>query len=98
MNQYLEISLRAFIGPERNDWSKYLDALALSYNSSPHTTTGFSPAYLLRGFMPITGATIIHSSEAIPQIFQQDNVSDKSALRPEASKMVELFQAECHRA
>ena len=46
--------------------------------------------------MPITGATIIHSSEAIPRISQQENVSDKSALRPEASKMVELLQAERH--
>ena len=47
MNQGLEISIRAYIGPERDDWSDLLDVLALSYNTSPHTATGFTPAYLL---------------------------------------------------
>ena len=47
LNQGLEISIRAYIGPDRDNWSKILDALSLSYNSSTHTATGFSPAYLL---------------------------------------------------
>jgi len=44
MNQTLEISLRAYIGPDRDDWTSSLDGLALSYNSTPHTATGFAPA------------------------------------------------------
>ncbi|KAI5886074.1 uncharacterized protein SCHCODRAFT_01162345, partial [Schizophyllum commune H4-8] len=52
VNQYLEIALRAYIGPSRDDWSELLDPLALSYNTSPHTSSGFSPAYLLRGYQP----------------------------------------------
>jgi hypothetical protein len=49
MNQSLEISLRAYIGPKRDNWVSSLNGLALSYNSTPHTATSFSPAYLLRG-------------------------------------------------
>jgi len=39
MNQTLEISLRAYIGPDRDDWVSSLDGLALSYNSTHHTAT-----------------------------------------------------------
>ena len=49
-NQSLEISLRAYIGPKQDNWVGSLNGLALSYNSTPHTVTGFSPAYLLRGY------------------------------------------------
>src|ERR1700691_966196 len=61
LNQSLEILLRAYVGPSRDDWAKHLDALSLSYNSTPHTATGFAPAYLLRGYTPVTGSTILHS-------------------------------------
>ena len=40
-NQSLKISLRAYVGLSRNDWVNYLDALALSYNTTPHMATGF---------------------------------------------------------
>ena len=36
LNQSLEISLHAYVGPSRNDWVNYLDALALSYNTTSH--------------------------------------------------------------
>src|ERR1700683_4779011 len=65
LNQSLEISLWAYIGPSCNDWAKHLDALSLSYNSTPHTATGFTPAYLLRGYTPVTGSTILHLLELI---------------------------------
>src|SRR6202034_788094 len=58
MNQTLEISLRAYIGPNRDNWVLSLDGLALSYNSTPHTATGFAPAYLLRGYVLITGSSL----------------------------------------
>jgi hypothetical protein len=47
LNQSLEISLHAYVGPSRDNWASYLDVLALSYNSMPHTATGYAPAYLL---------------------------------------------------
>jgi hypothetical protein len=67
MNQGLEIALRAYVGPDRDDWSDKLDGLALSYNSSPHTATGFAPAYLLRGYQPVTGSTLLQGGEFIPR-------------------------------
>src|SRR5258705_336951 len=45
LNQSLEISLRSYIGPSRDDWAQYLDALALSYNSTPHIATRFAPEF-----------------------------------------------------
>lgn len=33
LNQSLEISLRAYVGPSKDDWASYLDVLALLYNS-----------------------------------------------------------------
>ena len=35
LNQSLEISLRAYVSPSRNDWVSYLDTLELSYNMTP---------------------------------------------------------------
>ena len=66
MNQSLEISLRAYIGPKRDNWVRSLNGLALSYNSTPHTATGFLPAYLLRGYIPVTGSSLLHSPDSIP--------------------------------
>ena len=47
LNQTLEIALCTYIGPSRDDWEQHLD---VTYNSSPHTATRFSPAYPLCGF------------------------------------------------
>ena len=52
MNQILEIALHAYVGIERDDWDKYLDGLTLSYNSTPHSATGFAPSFLLFGYQP----------------------------------------------
>lgn len=58
MNQNLEIALRAYVGNDRDDWSEYLDALKLAYNTSKHSSTKFAPAYLLRGYQPRTGLNL----------------------------------------
>ena len=67
MNQTLKISLRACIRPDQNDCTSSLDGLALSYNSTPHIATGFAPAYLLRGYILITGSSLIHSPVLSPK-------------------------------
>ncbi|TFY69430.1 hypothetical protein EVJ58_g442 [Rhodofomes roseus] len=67
LNQTLEISLRAYIGPTRDDWSDHVGPLQLSYNSTPHSATGFAPAYLLRGYHPITASKLLHSPESVQQ-------------------------------
>jgi hypothetical protein len=110
LNQNLEISLRAYIGPSRDNWSSHLNGLALAYNST-HTATGFAPAYLLRGYTPITGTTLLHSPTSIPRptgspasdilhcgVIIDSNIDNKEALQPEVEEMVEQFTAEWHRA
>src|SRR6202050_4175362 len=103
MNQTLEISLRAYIGPNRDNWVASLDSLALSYNSTPHTATGFAPAYLLQGYVPVTGSSLLHSLESIQRPLGQlkggalDTLGEE-ALRPEALEMVEQFSAKRHQA
>jgi hypothetical protein len=106
MNQSLEISLRAYIGPKRDNWVGSLNGLALSYNSTPHTATGFSPAYLLRGYVPITGSSLLHSPDSIPRNYSLEphgeeitpEIADNTTLRPEALEMIELFKAERQQA
>ena len=98
MNQALEISIRAYIGPERDDWSDLLDALALSYNTSPHTATGFSPAYLLRGYHPITGSTLLMSPQAIERDDIQESSTRHEVLDEKALHLTEGFEAERRKA
>ena len=98
MNQGLEISIRAYIGPERDDWSNLLDVLALSYNTSPHTATGFSPAYLLRGYHPITGSTLLNNPEAIGRDDIRENSTTHEALDENALHLTEAFGAERRKA
>lgn len=99
LNQGLEISIRAYIGPDRDDWSKMLDALTLSYNSSPHTATGFSPAYLLRGFQPITSTTMLNQPPSVDRTSALNSEGvDQGILHDKALKLVEGFTAERTRA
>ena len=100
MNQMLEISPRAYIGPDWDDWVLSLDGLALSYNSTPHTTTRFAPAYLLRGYVPITGSCLIHLPESIqrPLDWTESKSLDDETLRPEATEMIEQFKADRQQA
>lgn len=99
MNQGLEISICAYIGPDRDDWSKMLDALSLSYNSSIHTATGFSPAYLLRGFQPVTSTCIIGQSPSVDRTgILNSGSNDQETSHNKALNLVEGFVAERSRA
>lgn len=100
LNQTLEIALRCFTSPSRDDWDKYLDGFALAYNSTPHTATGFSPAYLLRGFHPITSSTLIASNTSIGRPITQAGIEggDNPIVSETAHEMAEEFKAERSRA
>ncbi|QRW19822.1 Retrovirus-related Pol polyprotein from transposon [Rhizoctonia solani] len=54
MNQTLEIAIRAFTNPMKDNWKHLLAGFAHSYNTSMHTLTQQTPAFLLRGFQPLT--------------------------------------------
>ena len=106
LNQSLEISLRAYIGPSRNDWVNYLDTLALSYNTTPHAATGFAPAYLLRGYISTTGSTLVHHPDGIVRPATKSgshnlgNVgnSNETSFHPAALEMLKAFHTARHRA
>ncbi len=101
MNQYLEISIRSYINEDKDNWEDLLDSLAFSYNTSVHTATGFSPAYLLHGYQPKSATTL----EADPQdtlgLEAEKNTSEKKkpiAIDEQAHDMIERFTAERSRA
>ena len=100
LNQSLEISLCAYVGLSRIDWVNYLDALALSYNTTPHMATGFPPVYLLRGYIPTTVSTLVHHPEGIarPGSHNLGNVGniDEMSLHPAALEMLEAFHTARH--
>ena len=68
--------------------------------------TRFTPAYLLRGYIPTTGSTLVHHPEEIARPATElgshnlGNVGniDKTSLHPAALEMSEAFHAAPHRA
>lgn len=94
MNQGLEISICAYISPEQDDWSDLLNVLALSYNTSPHMPTGLTPAYLLQGYHPITGSTLLDSPQAIGRDNVHDDHTKHEVLNKKALHLTEAFEAE----
>jgi hypothetical protein len=102
MNQTLEIAIQAYISPDRDNWHELLDGLLLAYNSTPHTATGFSPAFLLMGYHPTTGSTLMGIPTTIPRptpsidhMDNEDNSLTKDGLLHEKSlEMVKGFEAE----
>ena len=105
LNQSLKTSLWAYVGPSHGDWAKHLDALSLSFNSTPHTATGFAPAYLLRGYTPVTGFTILHSLELISRPLKDKEfpqpycgAATLESLSKHTLEMTESFNVDQHRA
>jgi hypothetical protein len=98
MNQYLKIALRAFIGIDEKieNWDERLDPLALSFNSSPHSSIGFTPAYLLRGYHPLTRSILLSTSESVKRL--HEHLSSKDVLVDLALEMAEEFAAKRARA
>src|SRR6202789_3423324 len=71
----------------------------------PHTATRFSPTYLLRGYTPVMGSTILHLLEPIsrplkdkefPQSYH--GTATLETLSERALEMTESFNADWHRA
>ena len=50
VNQISEDMLQAYIGAKPTKWERYLQILEFAYNSSKHTSTGYSP--FMYGFQP----------------------------------------------
>jgi transposase InsO family protein len=96
MNQYLEIALRAYIGVELKDWDEYLDAISLSFNTTPHSITKFAPAFLLYGFKPTTYSTLPGSDKTPVRRFQSsksEKQKDPNSIQITHEDTVEMFTA-----
>jgi hypothetical protein len=85
MNQLLEIGVRAYVNPAKNNWSSLLPEFAYSYNTSIHTSTSFSPAYLLQGYQPLSSAELLaETSEFIPRLTNESLLASAFAEEMEA--------------
>ena len=52
VSQIIEDMLRAYVGAKPTKWERYLQILKIAYNSSKHTSIGYSPFMLTYGFQP----------------------------------------------
>ncbi|KAB5587579.1 Integrase core domain containing protein [Ceratobasidium theobromae] len=86
MNQTLEIGLRCFVNPQLDNWAELLPIFAHSYNTSIHTATKQSPAFLLRGFQPLTPALLLTGTQN--PIQRLTNESDKAIEFSESMKAI----------
>ena len=66
-NQTLEIALRAYVAGAKATWVKWLPALAFAYNSTPNSSMGYSPFFLLYGFEPRSPANFSRDSRSVPR-------------------------------
>lgn len=53
-NRVMQEMLRAYVNETGSDWDLHLSALMIAYNSSRHSSTGFTPYELDVGFNPTT--------------------------------------------
>lgn len=49
LNQTLEVCLCAYIGPDRDNWTKHLDGISFAYNTTVHTVTDFHLCFCYLG-------------------------------------------------
>ena len=92
MNQTLEIFLRAYVGPNQDNWVSSLNGLSLSYSSTPHTATGFTPAYLLRRYVPTCGCGPLLCMAGILVPFSNEIITGVRGLVGPLLYMVELYK------
>jgi len=63
VNKFLESMLRCSMNYEQDNWETLLPACEFAYNSSTHSSTGFSPFLLDCGFEPLTPVNLLRYKE-----------------------------------
>ncbi len=64
-NRTLKEQLAKLIHQNGGEWDHYLPAVVLSFNSMPHSSTGYSPYFLAHGREPRLPATVTLSTPAV---------------------------------
>ncbi|QRV93047.1 Retrovirus-related Pol polyprotein from transposon [Ceratobasidium sp. AG-Ba] len=99
MNQTLEIALRSFVAPSLDNWDTILSGFTFAYNTTTHTSTGFTPAYLLRGFQLLKPSDLLAStSNSIGRPTVENSTAETfeesmKATREQASIALKIAQA-----
>lgn len=57
--------LKSFVNENQNDWHCYLSTAILAYNTTPHSTTKFSPYELLYGHKPTLPSSLYDTNNGI---------------------------------
>lgn len=60
LNTTIEQMLRAYVAENRSSWAQWLSVLAYAYNSSVHSSTMYSPNFLLFGYHPQLSTSTIN--------------------------------------
>lgn len=96
MNQTLEVVLRSYVNDTKSNWSELLPVIAFSYNTSIHSATKQTPAFLLRGYEPLRPSHLLaNKSQRIPRIESEsaEHFSEEMlAARGKAKDAIKLGQ------
>jgi hypothetical protein len=75
-NDSLEVALRAYVASDRSSWANWLGPLAAAYNSTLHSSTNYSPNFLLFGYSPCTGTQVMDPvMRGVPRPFVHNAVA-----------------------
>jgi hypothetical protein len=58
-NDMLKVTLHTYTAGNCSSWAQWLGTLMMAHNLMPHSSTGYSPFFLLHRYSPKTKATVI---------------------------------------
>jgi Chromo (CHRromatin Organisation MOdifier) domain len=58
-NDTLEVALHVYTAGNCGSWAQWLRMLRMAHNATPHSSTGYTPFFLLHGYTPRMKATTI---------------------------------------
>lgn len=59
LNATIESMLRAYVATDRTSWASWLSEIQRAYNLSVHSSTSYSPDFLLMGYQPKAAAGLL---------------------------------------